>query len=484
MTAVEAAVAALGRRLRAVAPYLLGDARELPPTPGPLLALLAESVAADPAPDRLWLLGTAVAGGYPTRDEMDAVRRGLDLAAPGAELAAVLAGVARTAAEQRLDDLDLEIVEGVVVDVEFCAKSPHNTGIQRVVRTTMPHWRDRPGVVFVAWSDDLTGYRRLTPSQERMVLDWTSGARPGSEPPAPVLVVPWRSPVVIPEVPAANLLPRQAVLARDSGNRVVLVGHDTIPIVSADSMVDEESDRFAHYLEVVKHAAVVAANSHTTAEEFRGFGEALGAQGLAGPRVVPVPLPVDLPPVPAGEPTPRERPLVLTVGSVEPRKNQRAVLGAAQLLWNRGLDFELLVIGGGHSWYLSRFDRDVRRLARAGRHVGVGRGVGDDVVAQAYRDARVVVFPSLQEGFGLPVAEALATGTPVVTTRYGATAEIAAAGGCLLVDPRDDADIAAAVERLLTDDALHAELVAQARSRVDATWPDYAEALWREAVSA
>src|SRR6185369_17546706 len=100
----------------------------------------------------------------------------------------------------------------------------------------------------------------------------------------------------------------------------------------------------------------------------------------------------------------------------------------------------------------------------SGRHVGVGRGLPDSAVAQAYRDARVVVFPSLQEGFGLPVAEALATGTPVITTRYGSTAEIAEGGGCLLIDPRDEAEIAAAMRSILTDDTLHAELVAQAGS--------------------
>jgi glycosyltransferase involved in cell wall biosynthesis len=482
MTAQQA-TAALGRRLRAVAPYLTSE--PLAGSPGPLLDRLADAVAADPAPDRIWLLGTAAAGGYPTRYELDALRRGLDLAAPGTRLGAVLTAIARTAAEQRLDDLDLEIVEGVVVDVEFCAKSPHNTGIQRVVRTAMPHWTARPGVEFVAWSDDRTGYRRLTPSQHRLALEWTPGAVPGDEQPDPVLVVPWHGTLLIPEVPAAPLLPRQAALASDSGTRVALIGHDAIPVVSADSMVDEESDRFCHYLEVVKHAEVVAANSATTAEEFRGFSAALEAQGLAGPRVAAVPLPVDLPAPRTLEPTPgRTRPLVLMVGSVEPRKNQQAVLGAAQLLWQEGLDFELRVIGGGHSWYLARFDRTVRRLARQGRPVSVGRGVGDDEVAQAYRDARMVVFPSLQEGFGLPVAEALATGTPVVTTRYGSTAEIAAGGGCLLVDPRDDADIAAAIRRLLTDDELHADLVRRIGERRDATWPDYAEALWRETVTA
>jgi glycosyltransferase involved in cell wall biosynthesis len=477
-------VASLTRRLRAVAPHLGASPGTARLSHGPLLAALADDVADRPTRARIWLLATAVAGGFPTRAEVDAVERGLRLAIPGTAMGAVLAGVARTASAQRVDDLDLEVVSGgMVVDVDFCAKSPHNTGIQRVVRSTMPHWAGRDGVEFVAWSPDLTGYRRLTPGQRSLVLEWVSGAQPGTEPPDPVLIVPWEAEVVIPEVPAAALIPRQATIARDSGNRVVLVGHDAIPIGSADSMVDEESDRFAHYLEIVKHARVVAANSETTAEEFRGFGDALSAQGLRGPRVATVGLAAEFPAAAAAATSQRERPLVLMVGSVEPRKNQRAVLSAAQTLWDSGLDFELLVIGGGHSWYLAEFYRDVRRLRRAGRHVDVGRGLSDEAVARAYRDARVVVFPSLQEGFGLPVAEALATGTPVITTGYGSTAEIARGGGCLLVDPRAESDIADAIARVVGDAALHARLAAEARARRDTSWEEYADALWAEATA-
>ncbi|MEO8095853.1 MAG: hypothetical protein ABI632_13105, partial [Pseudolysinimonas sp.] len=280
------AVGALARRLHAVAPFLLESAPHPELSHGPLLAALADDVAARPTRARVWLLATAVAGGYPTRAEVDQILRGLDLAAPGAALGAVLSGVAQTAATQVEDELELEVVDGgVVVDVDFCAKSPHNTGIQRVVRSAMPHWDADTGAVFVAWSGDITGYRRLTEGQRRLALDWHSGDLPATQSPDPVLVVPWNSELVIPDVPAAGLIERQAAIARDSGNRVVLIGHDAIPIVSADTMVDEESDRFSQYLSIVKNSAVVAANSATTAEEFTGFVDTLPAQGLVGPRV-------------------------------------------------------------------------------------------------------------------------------------------------------------------------------------------------------
>ena len=104
--------------------------------------------------------------------------------------------------------------------------------------------------------------------------------------------------------------------------------------------------------------------------------------------------------------------------------------------------------------------------------------VPDRLLWAAYRLARLTVFPSLNEGFGLPVAESLAAGTPVVTSDYGSMREIAEHGGALLVDPRDDQRIAAALGLLLNDDGVLAELREQARTRPRRTWVDYASEVW------
>ncbi len=76
------------------------------------------------------------------------------------------------------------------------------------------------------------------------------------------------------------------------------------------------------------------------------------------------------------------------------------------------------------------------------------------------------------------MAESLALGTPVITSEYGSMAEIAAGGGALTVDPRDDHAIADAMRDLLTDDALLAQLESQARARPSRTWDDYARETW------
>jgi glycosyltransferase involved in cell wall biosynthesis len=117
---------------------------------------------------------------------------------------------------------------------------------------------------------------------------------------------------------------------------------------------------------------------------------------------------------------------VLAVGTLEPRKNLAAAQEAAQRL-----GVELKVVGA-RGW------GDVQVDGWLGR-------VSDDELAVLYRGARCLVYPSLYEGFGIPVLEAMACGTPVVTSAGGATEEVAG-GAAVLVDPRDPAAIAAGIE--------------------------------------
>jgi glycosyltransferase involved in cell wall biosynthesis len=120
---------------------------------------------------------------------------------------------------------------------------------------------------------------------------------------------------------------------------------------------------------------------------------------------------------------------VLAVGTLEPRKNlARAVEAAGRV------GVELRVVGA-RGW----------GGVKAPGATWLGE-VSDEELAALYRGARVVVYPSLYEGFGIPVLEAMACGTPVVTSAGGATEEIAG-GAAVLVDPFDPAAIAAGLEQ-------------------------------------
>jgi glycosyltransferase involved in cell wall biosynthesis len=367
------------------------------------------------------------------------------------------------------------VTDRVVVDVDHSARHDLHTGIQQVVRRTVPLWDRDHRILAVAWTEDRSAFRTLTGPERQRALHRGTYPEAVAELP-PKVVIPWRTVVVLPETPPYLASGRLAALAQYSGNTVVAVGYDCIPVISADLVPASEPQRFARYLTVLKHARRIAGVSRSAASEFAGFAAALPAQGLPGPTVVSCvlpagPLPSTGPPARAADP-----PLVVCVGSLEPRKNHLALLYAAERLWREGLRFELLLIAG--SGWGDEIPAAINRLQEAGRLITIRHSVTDSDLGTAYRRARFTVLPSLHEGYGLPVAESLAWGTPVITTNYGSTREVAGAGGALLIDPRDDEALVQAMRRLLTDDDLLRRLEDQARSRPVRTWEDYAADLW------
>ncbi len=480
---------ALAGRLRAAAVVLLGESFDATVAAGArdastLLDVLVREVHARPSADRLWLLYTAIATVFPDADELRLAVRRFELLDVDAATRWLLATCLNQARWYGSPDADVRIVtDTVVVEVDTSARHTIHTGIQRVVRSTLPLWHREHDIVPVAWTRDRGLLRSLRPPEADRILRWVGPAAngdPDHDDGPSTLIVPWRCTVVLAEVPGRDVCARLAALAEFSGNRVVAIGYDCIPVVSADLVPPVEPARFVQYLSVLKQVEVVAAISAGARAEFAGFGSMLAAQGLAGPDVIECVLPDEVLVSPAqtalSEPPSTELPTILCVGRFEARKNQEAVLFAAERLWREGLDFRLEFIAGGS--HASDLVRAANRTARRGRSISVVSGIGEDELDAAYRRARFTMFVSIHEGYGLPVAESLGRGTPVITTDYGSTAEIASAGGALTVDPRDDDAICAAMRLLLVDDAELARLVAEIHQRPSRSWADYAAALW------
>ena len=152
---------------------------------------------------------------------------------------------------------------------------------------------------------------------------------------------------------------------------------------------------------------------------------------------------------------------VLAVGTLEPRKNLRRVAEVAE---RAGVELRIV---GARGW------GGVDVPGRVGE-------VSDEELAALYRGARCLVFPSLYEGFGIPVLEGMACGTPVVTSAGGATEEVAG-GAAVLVDPLDvDAIAAGIAEAGVRHDELRALGLERAKAYSWTAVGDAVEAVWRE----
>jgi glycosyltransferase involved in cell wall biosynthesis len=300
------------------------------------------------------------------------------------------------------------------------------------------------------------------------------------------VVVPWRGTYLLPELVTEQArYTRLAALARFSGNRTGAVGFDAVPVTSAETTAEAMGSAYAGQLAALRHFDVVAPISHAAGEEFAGWARMCRAAGRTAPEVRVVPLAKEASSCTAETRAEVARrltygadlPLVLVVGSHEPRKNHRALLHAAERLWRDGLQFSLLFVGG-NAWRSEGFVNDLEQLQRDGRLVDSVRGLPDDELWALYQLAWCTAFPSLNEGFGLPVAESLAAGTPVLTSRFGSMKEIAETGGALLVDPRDDDSITEGLRSLLTDRAVHDVLRGATAGFPVRSWQQYAEELW------
>ena len=147
---------------------------------------------------------------------------------------------------------------------------------------------------------------------------------------------------------------------------------------------------------------------------------------------------------------------VLYAGNVKPHKNLERLIEAFYLLRKDGLDHLKLVLIGDEISKYTALRRAVHRhqLHKYVRFLGY---MPEETLAVMYRLAGVFVFPSLYEGFGLPPLEAMASGTPVVTSNVSSLPEVAG-DAAVLVDPYDPRAIAEGIRRVLTDEALRRDL--------------------------
>jgi glycosyltransferase involved in cell wall biosynthesis len=260
------------------------------------------------------------------------------------------------------------------------------------------------------------------------------------------------------------------------------VYHDAIPIKLPGITWPRSVERHPAYMKLLARFDRVWAVSKASRDELLGFWK---WQGVTSPPPVDVlRLGADWDGVlraqGAGE---RQAwPLrVVSIGILEPRKNQAVLLDAFEALRGEGIAMELHLVGRVNPHFGRPIEERVEAISSRWPGLVHHAGMGDAALASLVLSSRATAFASLAEGCGLPLLESLWMGVPCVCSDIAPLVENAAGGGCSIVAGNTPAGWVAGLRQILTDDAFHARLAAQAASRELPTWGGAARAL-REAL--
>jgi glycosyltransferase involved in cell wall biosynthesis len=379
------------------------------------------------------------------------------------------------------------------LDVTSSCKSAKNTGMQRMTRALYLHLRNRLPVTPICWNKKGRCYQHLGRRELKLLqtpFRILSGATAKPE---------WRGEtflaelhrlafrktvrlenqiisgdiLLIPDFYSDVRTQRLPELITGTGIQSVAIFHDAaalrLPQLSVKARI-----RFQNYLKSLAAFAQVICISHESHNDLLQRWREYGTSPAAT-RVEPWPIEFDRAVRAADSVSARN--MIACVGSFEPRKNHLTLLAAAEKLWLQGHDFELQLVGRTTGYYAPKMLPAVWRLQRRGRPLRWLRHVNDETLHEVYRLCRFTVYPSLFEGFGLPIAESLWHGKPCICGGNGALGEVARGGGCLIVDQTSEDALASGIKKLLSDQEAYLRLCTEARAREFRSWPDYIEKL-------
>jgi len=388
----------------------------------------------------------------------------------------------------------------LLIDLTHTSHTRARTGIQRVARAIQ---QNLAGQATPVTRDPFVGaWRALEPWELANLANSQGGEKRKAEWPR---IARWRgrlrralgrtphhalprhdyAGLIVPELFAQRVARDYPKLfAHVSGPRVALF-LDAIPLRFPELTPPGTVARFPSYLRELLMFDGIAAISDESRESLTGYWRWLGASH--SPPVTTISLGADPLKSPAtSDPSPASAiPVVLCVGTLEGRKNHLELIDACERLWTRGVKFQLRIIGHVNAETGGTALARVRAAQAAGLPLHYEGPATDEIISRAYSECAFTIYPSIAEGFGLPVIESLERGKPCICSGRGALGEISQRGGCVALDTVDASSLSGAIGRLLETPSELAALTIAARARKFKTWADYTRELtaWMHTVS-
>jgi glycosyltransferase involved in cell wall biosynthesis len=391
----------------------------------------------------------------------------------------------------------------ILVDLSHTSHTRARTGIQRVARCLTRELEASSQGAPITWDPHARHWRALEPWEQATLAgevpghsrgtNWPLGARlrgrwrrlsrggPGlpAQPagsPAGALLPELFSPAVAAALPA---------LRAAQGGPVVALFHDAIALRRPALFPRQTVARFPSYLRELAGLDGVAAVSEDSRRCLSEYWDWLGLKDrppllhLTPGIDAPVPPRTTTPGAPAraAQGRPPDDPELLCLCTLEGRKNHLALLEACERLWTLGHRFRLHLVGLARRESAGEALARIESLRAAGRPLQHSGVVDEAGLEAAYAACDFTVYPSLEEGYGLPVVESLIRGKPCVCSANGALGEISRGGGCLSLGGLDAGNLAASLSLLLRNPGLRTQLEREAAARKFRSWKACSEEL-------
>ncbi len=376
--------------------------------------------------------------------------------------------------------------------VDHTVNCPANTGLQRVVRMLAKAMMSLDmRVLFVKWSSAQKTFVFINAEELAYLSQWNGPSvrpedaefYPSGQLDGPVMgqaEIPQDSWLLIPEVTHITFktdLHTRDVLknSRRLGLRTACIFYDAIPLRREE--LRGSADVHLDYMRCLVDADLILPISQWSCDDLLRFTEIDASSASKVPAIAVLPMPSesilgsrkrDL-----KEIVSRAERKLLSVGSITPHKNQIALVRAFNSFCTKNptSEWKLHLIGHVHPLV----EESLRTLIASNPKITHTQGATDDELRVAYETCAFTVFPSIEEGFGLPIVESLWFGRPCVCANFGAMAEAGNKPGCVAIDTNCVEEIEGAISNLIKDPGLLLSLCSKIVSIDLDTWRDYAE---------
>lgn len=375
----------------------------------------------------------------------------------------------------------------LIIDVSNAVRDPANSGVIRVTRRISREFQNYLDPIFVIWSSQDNRYvfptkqefqqlgqfngplapddRRISPAGYRIVLDdYLSRLSDDS--------IKWLLFTETLDESYGRLVRRYA---KNHGIMLAAIFYDAIPVLFSEFCKDEAiKNNHVHYMTGLAECDVVIPISNFSSQCLDNFWKENNINGCL--------LCANLLPGEFGgfertqifqEPA-SDSVNILCVSTLEPRKNHKSLIHACLQMQEKHpeMNWTLTLVGNRYAgaFDIADYVQDISKQNPRIKWLGV---VDDLTLHQQYEKATFTVYPSIIEGFGMPILESIWHGKPCICYQKGVMSELAADGGCLTTDVLDETVFSEDIYRLATDKELLIKLSEEATTRKIKTWDDY-----------